>query len=129
MNTLLERRNGKIYFGAWRINMYECGLWLSSYNRMQRTNIRPGTMTAELFREFLAYQRRVKRMGFVNAPILRERITVSVKHPRIYEYAARLNSADWSCLVRQKVSDTLVVVFAIAANGAVTLAEREAVTA
>lgn len=128
MNPLLEQRNGKTYFGSWRINRYELACWLQMYNQILRTKIRPSTMTAEMFREFLAYQRRVRRMGFADAPILRERITLSVKHPRINEYAGKLSSTDRLHLA-QIVRGAPVVVFHIDGERVSLAEQREAVPA
>lgn len=124
MNQLLQRRKGKIYFGHKRINMYECACWLQSYNRLTGENIRPSTMTAEMFREFLAYQRRVRRVGYVKAPILRERITLSAFHARINEYAAKLSDWQRGCLMARIAKGERLIIFNVADNGAVTLAEQ-----
>lgn len=69
-NPLLTQRKNGVYFGRNRINLYECACWLQSYNRLLGSNIRPGQMTAEMFREFLAYQRRVREVGYPNASII-----------------------------------------------------------
>lgn len=58
MNPLLERRNGKIYYGRNRIDMYVFSVWLSDHNRENGLQVRPSTATAATFDAHLAAMKR-----------------------------------------------------------------------
>lgn len=54
MNPLLTERDGRTYYGKHPINTYIFSVWLSDYNRENKTQIRPSTATAATFDAYLA---------------------------------------------------------------------------